>query len=212
MNKIRKLLIPALFLCLTLSGMTVMESSAEETQGEQASAGSALEDENPQRLEEVTGMDEEGNIYEVDDSEGTVEQPKLRTFSRAANVQVVNFRTKGNATTNYTEYGTGASGYTNGAYGADAAYLGTYNGKVRFMLSGVVGEVQPVKYSWLISPVQSPSAAMKCLAADFCTTLHRICRQRDTQLLLTTEMLHHIWQVAPLITVMTGIIFIQIMQ
>ena len=120
MNKIRKLLIPALFLCLTLSGMTVMESSAEETQGEQASAG---------------------NIYEVDDSEGTVEQPKLRTFSRAASVQVVNFRTKGNATTNYTEYGTGASGYTNGAYGADAAYLGTYNGKVRFMLSGVVGEV-----------------------------------------------------------------------
>ena len=94
MNKIRKLLIPALFLFLTLSGMTVMESSAEETQGEQASAGSALEDENPQRLEEVTGMDEEGNIYEVDDSEGTVEQPKLRTFSRAASVQVVNFRTQ----------------------------------------------------------------------------------------------------------------------
>lgn len=141
MNKIRKLLIPALFLCLTLSGMTVMESSAEETQGEQASAGSALEDENPQRLEEVTGMDEEGNIYEVDDSEGTVQQPKMRLFSRAASVQVVNLRTKGNATTEYTEYRTGVAGYTNGAYGADAAYLGTYNGKVRFMLSGVVGEV-----------------------------------------------------------------------
>ena len=141
MNKIRKLLIPALFLCLTLSGTAVIKSNAEETQGEQASAGSALEDENSQRLEEVTGMDEDGDIYEVDDSEGTVEQPKMRTFSRAASVKVVNFRTKGNATTNYTEYGTGASGYTNGAYGADAAYLGTYNGKVRFMLSGVVGEV-----------------------------------------------------------------------
>lgn len=141
MNKIRKLLIPALFLCLTLSGMTVMESSAEETQGEQASAGSALQDENPQRLEEVTGMDENGNIYEVDDSEGTVQQPKMRLFSRAASVQVVNLRTKGNATTEYTEYRTGVAGYTNGAYGADAAYLGTYNGKVRFMLSGVVGEV-----------------------------------------------------------------------
>lgn len=141
MNKIRKLLIPALFLCLTLSGTAVIKSNAEETQGEQASAGSALEDENPERLEEVTGMDENGDIYEVDDSEGTVEQPKIRMFSRAASVQVVNFRTKGNATTNYTEYGTGASGYTNGAYGADAAYLGTNNGKVRFMLSGVVGEV-----------------------------------------------------------------------
>lgn len=141
MNKIRKLLIPALFFCLTISGAAVFESHAEETQGEQASAGSALEDENPQRLEEVTGMDEEGNIYEVDDSEGTVQQPKMRLFSRAASVQVVNLRTKGNATTEYTEYRTGVAGYTNGAYGADAAYLGTYNGKVRFMLSGVVGEV-----------------------------------------------------------------------
>ena len=103
MNKIRKLLIPALFFCLTISGAAVFESHAEETQGEQASAGSALQDENPQRLEEVTGMDENGNIYEVDDSEGTVQQPKMRLFSRAASVQVVNLRTKGNATTEYTE-------------------------------------------------------------------------------------------------------------
>ncbi len=177
MNKIRKLLIPALFLCLTLSGMTVMESSAEETQGEQASAGSALEDENPQRLEEVTGMDEEGNIYEVDDSEGTVEQPKLRTFSRAASVQVVNFRTKGNATTNYTEYGTGASGYTNGAYGADAAYLGTYNGKVRFMLSGVVGEVAA-------SEVQlvnfSSAKSISCYEVSGGRLLHHITQDMST--------------------------------
>ena len=141
MNKIRKLLIPALFFCLTISGAAVFESHAEETQGEQASAGSALQDENPQRLEEVTGMDENGNIYEVDDSEGTVQQPKMRLFSRTSSIQVVNFRTKGNATTSYKEYHTGVAGYTNGAYGADAAYLGTYDGKVRFMLSGVVGEV-----------------------------------------------------------------------
>ena len=33
----------------------------------------------------------------------------------------------------------GETGYTNGAYGADAAYLGTSGGKVKFMLSGVVG-------------------------------------------------------------------------
>ena len=35
----------------------------------------------------------------------------------------------------------GETGYTNGAYGADAAYLGTSGGKVKFMLSGVVGWV-----------------------------------------------------------------------
>ena len=47
---------------------------------------------------------------------------------------------------------TGNAGYTNGGYGADAAYLGTENGKVKFMLSGVVGyvnqdQVQIVKKS-----------------------------------------------------------------
>lgn len=53
----------------------------------------------------------------------------------------MNFLTKGNAITEYSEYGTGKSGYINGAYGGDGAYLGTNNGKVKFMISGVVGEV-----------------------------------------------------------------------
>ena len=61
--------------------------------------------------------------------------------AKAVAAQIVNFNTKGNATTNYTEVGTGYTGYTNGAFGADAAFLGTYGGRVRFMLSGVIGEV-----------------------------------------------------------------------
>lgn len=111
------------------------ESKAEE-----------LKDENPERLEAVYGMDEEGNIFEVEDTPGIVEEGSENevatyTLRKVESPKVVNFNTKGSATTNYTEYGTGASGYTCGAYGADAAYLGEENGKVIFMLSGVIGKV-----------------------------------------------------------------------
>lgn len=114
---------------------------AAGTSGEQTSAGSELTDENAQRLTEITGMETDGSIKEVDESEGEVKEGFFSLFSRTASPQIVNFNTKGNATTSYTEYGTGVSGYTNGAYGADAAYLGMENGKVKFMLSGVVGLV-----------------------------------------------------------------------
>lgn len=143
MRKTRKFLMLSLFVCLSMIFMPGMESYAEEMPGEQASAESGLTDENPQRLEEVTAMDEDGNIYQVDDEGGEVSESGIARFSmaRTAVVKVVNFRTKGNAVTEYKEFGTGTAGYTNGAYGADAAYLGTSGGKVRFMLSGVVGEV-----------------------------------------------------------------------
>ena len=53
-------------------------------------------------------------------------------------MKVVNFNTKGNAITEYNN----RSGYTNGSCGADAAYLGnTADGKIRFMLSGMIGTV-----------------------------------------------------------------------
>lgn len=97
-----------------------------------------------------TGMDEEGNIYEVESKSGFVDE-SATTY--AEEEQVVNFNTKGSsAVTEYTEAYTGNAGYTNGGYGADAAYLGTENGKVKFMLSGVVGyvnqdQVQIVKKS-----------------------------------------------------------------
>lgn len=87
----------------------------------------------------VTGMDEEGNVYEVEPEVGWVEEGPS-TFAENGEM-VVNFNTKGNATTSYTA-DTGDAGYTNGAYGADAAYLGESNGQVKFMLSGVIGLVK----------------------------------------------------------------------
>ena len=47
----------------------------------------------------VTGVDEEGNVYEVESEAGVVEEG-FSTFSTATE-QVVNFNTKGNATTDY---------------------------------------------------------------------------------------------------------------
>lgn len=89
--------------------------------------------------EVITGMDENGNVYELDSSSGYVEETV--SVQRGGSTKVVNFNTKSGSVTNYTEVGTGATGYTYGAYGADAAYLGTSGSKVKFMLSGVVGEV-----------------------------------------------------------------------
>lgn len=70
--------------------------------------------------------------------------PFICEFASAApsgGYKLVNFRTKSSDTinTHYIEAVTGEQGYTNGYYGADALYLGTENGKVKFMLSGVVG-------------------------------------------------------------------------
>lgn len=87
----------------------------------------------------VTGMDEEGNVYEIESDSGLVEN-EISTYANT-DEKIVNFNTKGNVTTEYVEVGTNESGYTNGAFGADAAYLGETGGKVKFMLSGVVGLV-----------------------------------------------------------------------
>lgn len=126
------------------------ELEAEQSQEESASMESeivenAVEEkleltpENPDSLNTVTGMNEDGVVYEVEAESGTVETTASK--ARSASGQIVNFNTKGAETTEYTEVDTGASGYTCGAYGADAAYLGTSNGMVKFMLSGVIGQV-----------------------------------------------------------------------
>ncbi|XCP84216.1 triple tyrosine motif-containing protein [Roseburia hominis] len=87
----------------------------------------------------ITGMNELGEVYSLDSANGVVNE-SLRT--RAITAQIVNLNTKGSSgLTYYTEVETGEEGYICGAYGADAAYLGTVNGKVRFMLAGVIGEV-----------------------------------------------------------------------
>lgn len=140
MQRIRRFLVLTLLVCLG-AALPGIISNAEDMSGEQTSAGSGLEDENPQRLDAVTAMDEDGNIFEVTEEGGELKDSGIAAFSQDMAVKVVNFRTKGNAVTEYKEYITKAAGYTNGAYGADAAYLGTYGSNVRFMLSGVVGEV-----------------------------------------------------------------------
>ena len=170
--KKNKLLICALFMSMVLTVLPGMESYAAGETGEDA-AVTELQDENSQRLEAVTAMDEEGDIYEVGETDGTVDEssdqsvedesedtepaPKngIAMFSmRSADIvsmKVVNFNTKGNDTTDFSY--SGGSGYTNGAYGADAAYLGTdKSGNIRFMLGGVTGtvkksEVQVLDYS-----------------------------------------------------------------
>lgn len=100
----------------------------------------------------ITSMDEEGNITDADSSAKLIENPAGPNKARSQEPQVVNFRTKNNAITEYIEQETANPGYTNGAYGADAVYLGSANGKYKFMLSGVVGwvkaeEVQVVNLS-----------------------------------------------------------------
>ena len=155
MIKKSKLLICMLFMSMVLTVLPGMRSYAEEAEGEAVTEDSGLQDENSQRLDEVTAMDEDGSIYAIGESDGTVEadvesveegsesDSGIAMFSaRSISPVVVNFNTKGNAVTNYSDEVQGISGYTNGAYGADAAYLGTTSdGKIRFMLAGVTGAV-----------------------------------------------------------------------
>ena len=165
-----KLLICTLVMSMIVTVLPGMTSYAAEAEGETEASATELQDENSQRLEEVTAMDEEGNIYEIADTDGTVseevseeaaeeETNGITLFSaRSVENKVVNFNTKGNATTNYTD-SNGESGYTNGAYGADAAYLGTSSdGNIKFMLAGVTGtvsvsDVELVDYSTVADKV-----------------------------------------------------------
>lgn len=120
-----------------LLGLLVVSTSVSV-----GAAENTIKDENAYRFDNYTGMDENGNVYELEYEDGVIGESKASVFSRTVSPKVVNFRTKGSGvTTLFTEYKTGESGYTAGQYGADAAYLGTFDGKVRFMLAGVVGEV-----------------------------------------------------------------------
>ena len=158
-----KLLICTLFVSLFVSALPGTESFAAGDTGENAAA-SGLQDENEQRLEVITAMDKNGNIYEIGASDGSLdetvevdesgeiigespeadqEENGIAVFSlepeeRSADaVLVVNFNTGKGTTTEYS-----GGGYTSGSYGADAAYLGTdKNGDIRFMLAGVTATV-----------------------------------------------------------------------
>lgn len=78
-------------MCLSRALVPSVKSGAEDVSGEQAAAVSEQQDENSQRLEEVTGMDEDGSVYDLDDSTGTVKESGFSLFSRSASVQVVKF-------------------------------------------------------------------------------------------------------------------------
>ena len=158
-----KLLICTLFVSLFVSALPGTESFAAGDTGENAAA-SGFQDENEQRLEVITAMDKNGNIYEIGASDGSLdetvevdesgeiigespeadqEENGIAVFSlepeeRSADaVLVVNFNTGKGTTTEYS-----GDGYTSGSYGADAAYLGTdKNGDIRFMLAGVTATV-----------------------------------------------------------------------
>lgn len=98
--------------------------------------------ENPLSNENITQMDEQGNVVQSEKENGYIQDAE-NAEARANNGQIVNFNIGNSGVTNFVNAETGEAGYTNGAYGADAAYLGMAGGKVKFMLSGVVGLVDP---------------------------------------------------------------------
>ena len=125
-------------------GNTMMANEAS-----QAAVGASLPKDHV-----FTTIDENGRLVEMDveqmEEETAQEQEARKNMEglqvggvRDLKYGVVNFRTKSGASlnTNYVDAVTGESGYTNGYYAADAAFLGYENGKVKFMLSGVVGLV-----------------------------------------------------------------------
>lgn len=135
------------------------------------------QDETISRDETITSMDEEGNMNKVDSSAKLIENPAGPNKTRAGEPQVVNFRTKNNQITEFIEQETAKGGYTNGAYGADAVYLGSANGKYKFMLSGVVGwvkaeEVQVVNLS--------QAKAVSCYEVKDGKLLHHIVQDMTT--------------------------------
>lgn len=91
----------------------------------------------------ISVVDKDGNVSYIDVS-GDDTIVGETTMFRTATSQIVNLR-KTSGVLNYTEVATGEAGYIAGAYGADAAYLGESNGKVKFMLAGVIGQIEASK-------------------------------------------------------------------
>lgn len=136
-------------------------------------------------IDDIIQVDEFGNVTIVDGTQlgdGVVEVQESR--ARTIPTYIVNFRAKANGTpistnqfVSYTEYKTGNSGYINGISGADAAYLGKENGKVKFMMSGVIGLVDEKAVQVVpIGDVQSYSDYY----ADGTNLIHRISSDMST--------------------------------
>ena len=80
--KRRRLLVFVLSLCMIFNGVSLLESSAAEANDGQGSQTSeepqVLEDENQTREESVTSMDVNGNIEEVGDTDGSMEDEAVK--------------------------------------------------------------------------------------------------------------------------------------
>jgi len=89
-------------------------------------------------------VDENGNIKTLDVFDGTTGEefnPYARTVTTS---NMVNFNcSKAGTTTKYIDYYTNQEGYLSKSSAADAAYLGMENGKIKFMIAGVTGLVDP---------------------------------------------------------------------
>lgn len=127
---------------------------------------------------EIQTMDEYGNItYIMDDVSPVVEESSMKARTLSVSDKVVNFRAKKNGTpyttyVEYTEYQTGEAGYVYGPMGTDAAYLGTENGKVKFMISGVIGVINESEVQ-LVNP--SSVKEVSSYYASGTNLIHRIC-------------------------------------
>ena len=87
-------------------------------------------------------VDENGNVKVVNVYDGTTGEQYNPNERLVETANMVNFNcSKAGKTTKYIDYYTGQDGYLSKSSAADAAYLGMENGKVKFMVSGVVGLV-----------------------------------------------------------------------
>lgn len=96
-----------------------------------------------------------GDIVETYDSkeeaEDALDKMQAQSDDLAYGIQAFNARTvdvgvvyiKTYDVTNYKTVYTSVGGYVTGAYGVDAAYIGTFNGKIRAKISGVVADFDP---------------------------------------------------------------------
>ena len=96
-------------------------------------------------------VDEYGNINTLDVYDGTVSVEGNLNSRKVTTENMVNFNcSAAGITTDFIDYNTGQMGYLSKSSAADAAYLGMDNGKVKFMMSGVVGLVDS-KYVQIVS-------------------------------------------------------------
>ena len=103
----------------------------------------------PEITDYMTIINEDGKMETIDyDEIEQVSKPKARTLSILSDSRitygVVYLNSKAYDGTAYLTFDNisnpGYDGYVTGSYGKDAAYIGTYNGKIRAMQSGVIME------------------------------------------------------------------------